>query len=470
MRLLLLAAIFASSWTTATAQSANAWLINRRATATNYTSTATDWYIAATATLTNTLPLAASVRAGQAYVIKSTGAGNTVTIRPSGADTIDGTAGDLTLTAQAEVTLISNGGTNWEKTMAFQSSYGTTINPTDGYLPYRSNATTFGDSPLFVSTNRTVTQTSYIAGTNTLSTYAPSDGVALASVRNAASGETGSTGVYLDGQSTGTGANATHVEIVAFGGLSASSSLSAVNGAGTATYSVDAQATPSGIAESKWIRNGEVYSRIGPFQGVVADESPFFLSAWFDHTTNSIFSITNSAASGANVAFKVSALSGYTGAGTLFLSDDGTYRTWPASLSAYLASNGTTTSATLANLSISASVISGKKYSFTLVLFCANSVAADGVKIDFDGGTATATNFRAHATGHDAALFLSQQVSALATDIAAATVTGDAQIEVNGSFEPSGSGTLIPRFAVNAATTGTLTVYRGSNLVLTEIP
>lgn len=136
-------------------QSAQPWLINRRATATNYTTTATDWYIAATATLTNTLPTVASVRNGQGYVFKNATAGNTLTIRPTGGNTIDGTAGDLTLTDQAEVTLIANGATNWEKTMAFTSAAGTTINPTDGYLPYRSNATTFGDSPWYrIGTNQ----------------------------------------------------------------------------------------------------------------------------------------------------------------------------------------------------------------------------------------------------------------------------------------------------------------------------
>jgi len=138
--------------------------------------------------------------------------------------------------------------------------------------------------------------------------------------------------------------------------------------------------------------------------------------------------------------------------------------------SAYLAANATVSDATLVNLSLSTTVNAGKKYSFRCVLFVANSLAADGVKIDFDGGSATVTNFRAHTKITDAALLTSLQTSALGTDITAATVTGDAEIEINGSFEPSGSGTFIPRFACNADTTGTLTVYRGSNLIFTEIP
>ena len=427
MRLLLLAAILAISLTTATAQSANAWLINRRATATNYTSTATDWYIAATATLTNTLPLAASVRAGQAYVIKSTGAGNTVTIRPTGGNTIDGTAGDLTLTAQAEVTLISNGATNWEKTMAFQSSYGTTINPTDDFVPVRVNATTFTNSSLYrVALTNIATDGQVIFGPGNTNVLYRSGGDLV--YTNAANN---SAFKVLEGTGTGISlGNATTLNPTL-------ATVGAVNG-----LFID-----GGTNYIALLHDGAVQWYIGNNGGE-------------DGILAAVDNSKDIGLAGNNRPRDIHiGRAAYVNAQTVHWGNQ-----------AYLAANGTTTSATLANISLSASVISGKKYSFTLVLFCANSVPADGVKIDFDGGSATATNFRAQAVGHDAALFLSQQVSALSTDIAAATVTGDAQIEVNGSFEPSGSGTLIPRFAVNSATTGTLTVYRGSNLVLTEIP
>lgn len=161
-------------------------------------------------------------------------------------------------------------------------------------------------------------------------------------------------------------------------------------------------------------------------------------------------------------------------AGVLSVKTDGTGNTgWqPVHVGnqAYLAANGTVSDATLVNLSLSVGVTSGKKYAFRCVLYCANSTAGDGVKIDFDGGSAAATNFRAHTKITDAALLTSTQTSALATDITAATITGDTEIEVNGSFEPSGTGTLIPRFAENSDGGGTLTVYRGSHLILTEIP
>lgn len=130
--------------------------------------------------------------------------------------------------------------------------------------------------------------------------------------------------------------------------------------------------------------------------------------------------------------------------------------------------NATTTMDNIDGLSIT--VAAGRKYSFTLKLFVSDDVAADGAKFDFDGGAATATNFRAHCTLFDAGLLLSTQATALATDFAAATITGASLFECYGSFEPSAAGTFIPRFAQNAHTTGTLTVFRGSHLRVADMP
>lgn len=135
-----------------------------------------------------------------------------------------------------------------------------------------------------------------------------------------------------------------------------------------------------------------------------------------------------------------------------------------------LAADGTNATATMANTGLSVTVTTGRKYGFKCLLYVNDSVAAEGAKIDFDGGTATATNFRAHATLFDSALNLSAQVSALATDIASATVTGDAMIEVHGTFEPSATGTFIPRYAQNTHAAGTLTIYRGSHLLVWDMP
>lgn len=134
-----------------------------------------------------------------------------------------------------------------------------------------------------------------------------------------------------------------------------------------------------------------------------------------------------------------------------------------------LVSNVTNATATMANLTeLSVTLKAGRKYTFRCVLFVVDDVAADGVKIDFDGGTATMTSFRAHALIHDTALLTSAQVSAIATDITAATITGDGRIEVSGAFVVNGAGTFIPRAAQVAHTTGTLTVYLNSFLVVEE--
>lgn len=135
-----------------------------------------------------------------------------------------------------------------------------------------------------------------------------------------------------------------------------------------------------------------------------------------------------------------------------------------------LASDYTNATTTFSNTALSVTVASGRKYTFTLRAFMTDSVAADGAKFDFEGGTAAATNFRAHCVLYDTALLLSTQVTALATDITQATMTGASMLECAGSFEPSGAGTFIFRAAQNAHTTGTLTIHRGSYMWVNDTP
>lgn len=132
------------------------------------------------------------------------------------------------------------------------------------------------------------------------------------------------------------------------------------------------------------------------------------------------------------------------------------------------ATNATTTMANLTDLTVS--LYAGRKYSGKLILYCADSVAAEGFKIDFDGGTATMTSFRAHGTVFDTALLLSSQTTALATDFAVATLTGDSMIEVYFSLVCNAAGTFIPRFAQNTHATGTATVYTNSYMCLEDMP
>ena len=137
----------------------------------------------------------------------------------------------------------------------------------------------------------------------------------------------------------------------------------------------------------------------------------------------------------------------------------------------FLAADQTNATTTMANMTgCSIQVTSGFKYTFKGIFYLNDSVAADGAKIDFDGGAATMTNFRCHCTAFDTALNLSSQSSALATDFAATTFTGAGMFECHGTMEPSSTSTFIPRIAQNAHTTGTLTLARGSYLLVEDMP
>jgi hypothetical protein len=132
-----------------------------------------------------------------------------------------------------------------------------------------------------------------------------------------------------------------------------------------------------------------------------------------------------------------------------------------------LASDATNNTATMSNLAdLSMTLLAGKKYTGKLVIYFADSVAAEGAKFDFDGGSATMTTIRGHGILTDTTQLLSQQVSALATDFDAPTVTGDAMLVVEFSLVVNAAGTFIPRFAQSSHTSGTLTAYKCSSLEL----
>jgi hypothetical protein len=141
-----------------------------------------------------------------------------------------------------------------------------------------------------------------------------------------------------------------------------------------------------------------------------------------------------------------------------------------------LSSNYTNATTTFSNTALSITVTTGRAYTFRLVLLASNSIAADGGKLDFNGGTATATDFRAHcvlssATGTTLAQ-ANAASTALATTINATTFVATTQVmwKCNGSFEPSSTGTFIVRAAENSTTTGTLTINRGSHLWIEDMP
>lgn len=88
----------------------NRWA--RTAVASSRAITTSEFYMAATATCTLTLPNASGVPAGQAIIVKDV-SGNTITIAPDTGDTIDG-GGSTTCTSKASKTFVSDGVSNWE--------------------------------------------------------------------------------------------------------------------------------------------------------------------------------------------------------------------------------------------------------------------------------------------------------------------------------------------------------------------
>ena len=138
----------------------------------------------------------------------------------------------------------------------------------------------------------------------------------------------------------------------------------------------------------------------------------------------------------------------------------------------FLTGNHTNATATPTDLTdLTVTVVSGRKYSFDLVLIVSQSVAADGARLDFEGGTAAATNFVADVTILDGAAYDTHTVvSALATDVTSTDIGTTVKIEAKGSFEPSGNGTFIPRIGLEAASTGTITTLRGSYFWVKDMP
>jgi hypothetical protein len=133
--------------------------------------------------------------------------------------------------------------------------------------------------------------------------------------------------------------------------------------------------------------------------------------------------------------------------------------------------NATVTFANLADLTLT--LKAGRKYTGVLRLLCNDSVAADGVKLDFNGGTATMTAFAAGVVGNVQGATAGTTVStslAGAVNFTAMSGTGTHYIDVAVTLVVNAAGTFIPRFAQNAHTTGTATALTGSYLWLEDSP
>lgn len=148
------------------------------------------------------------------------------------------------------------------------------------------------------------------------------------------------------------------------------------------------------------------------------------------------------------------------GAGSITIASTGA-----SSLNSYLAADFTNATTTLNNTLLSVPLAASTKYGCTAQLFVSDSLAADGVKVDFGGGSATFTNFIA---GSNSVLVTSVTNSSTST-FSNATVTGANLITITASIEANGAGTFIIRAAQVAHTIGTLTVSRGSRLICTQM-
>lgn len=134
--------------------------------------------------------------------------------------------------------------------------------------------------------------------------------------------------------------------------------------------------------------------------------------------------------------------------------------------------NATTTMAAVTGggKALSVPLLSGRRYAFEAVLYVDDSSGADGAKFDFDASTVSVSSFRYYADDGNTGNFnITTQgfITALSTDVAGSGFTSNV-IVLRGTIEPSSAGDLALRAAQNAHTTGTLTIFRGSSLVVRE--
>jgi hypothetical protein len=141
---------------------------------------------------------------------------------------------------------------------------------------------------------------------------------------------------------------------------------------------------------------------------------------------------------------------------------------------ARLTADVTESAGTLTNLTdLTLTLIAGRKYTGRMVVKCVNSVATEGVQFDFNGGTATMTNFWAGAgilaSGGSDVVGTNISTS-LAGAINFTTFTGESVVIIEVSLVCNAGGTFIPRAAENTHAAGTATFRLGSYLFMEDSP
>jgi hypothetical protein len=327
-------------------------------------------------------------------------------------------------------------------------SAGTTINPTNGVLPYRVDATNFGDSPITRTDANTITL--------------PSAGVLVYSTRSKISSS--ADGILVLNDNAGTSFSR-----LALGGTTSSFPALARNNAQLRAVLADNSALAAMAVGSLVL--ADLSSINNSSDGVLKlsdSAGTSFGRLQFGGTTSSFPSIKRNSTA---LNFRLADDSADAPVTAL----DGTFSGWVkpgANNTCFLAADQTNATTTFANVNnCTINVVSGQKYSFKAILFMADSTAADGAKLDFNGGAATVTNFRVHCqlvndTGGATALAAAASTTlAGVLNATAMSTTNQHEFRCDGTFEPSSTNTFIPRMAQNAHSTGTLTLQRGSNIV-----
>jgi hypothetical protein len=138
-----------------------------------------------------------------------------------------------------------------------------------------------------------------------------------------------------------------------------------------------------------------------------------------------------------------------------------------------VATNVTNATATMGNVSdLSMPLQAGRKYAGQFSFVAKNSTAAEGLQIDFAGGSATFTSieftFRSTPPGVTLGTVVS---SAAGTAITATTATTtDVVYTIYFTCVVNAAGTLIPRVAEVSHTSGTATLVAGSISEINDIP
>ncbi len=117
----------------------------------------------------------------------------------------------------------------------------------------------------------------------------------------------------------------------------------------------------------------------------------------------------------------------------------------------------------------SGTLAAGKAYAFNMALYTTSS-SSGGIKVDLNGGTATATTLIGDSQEWDGtAIGVRTAFSSLSTSLCAITAVATATCQITGTIIVNGAGTLIPRFAQNASNGTASKVKAGSYMLIRQL-